>query len=158
MNGKGILRFICFSVVLIILASFSVSSSFAVFTQNSTRYDQPQLIVDGADVSPVADLAETGAREAASFATSAAYCVFLFVLSTILSLILAFAGVKKDSVISETELKLSAFLTGGAVVLSFVILLFKTHLTLVTGFFLFTLMWLLPVTVIYFLRLWSKKG
>ena len=151
------MRFICLSVVLIILASFSVSASFAVFTQNSTRYDQ-QLIVDGADVTPVADLAETGAREAASFVTSAAYCIFLFVLSLILSLILAFAGIKKDSVISETELKLSAFVTGGAVVLSFMILLFMTHLTLVKEFFLFTLMWLLPVILIYFLRMWSKRG
>ena len=158
MYGRGVLRFICLSVVLIILASFSVSASFAVFTQNSTRYDQQQLIVDGADVTPVADLAETGAREAASFVTSAAYCFFLFVLSLILSLILAFAGIKKDSVISETELKLSAFVTGGAVVLSFMILLFMTHLTLVKEFFLFTLMWLLPVILIYFLRMWSKRG
>lgn len=157
MYGRGVLRFICLSVVLIILASFSVSASFAVFTQNSTRYDQ-QLIVDGADVTPVADLAETGAREAASFVTSAAYCIFLFVLSLILSLILAFAGIKKDSVISETELKLSAFVTGGAVVLSFMILLFMTHLALVKEFFLFTLMWLLPVILIYFLRMWSKRG
>ena len=157
MYGRGVLRFICLSVVLIILASFSVSASFAVFTQNSTRYDQ-QLIVDGADVTPVADLAETGAREAASFVTSAAYCIFLFVLSLILSLILAFAGIKKDSVISETELKLSAFVTGGAVVLSFMILLFMTHLTLVKEFFLFTLMLLLPVILIYFLRMWSKRG
>ena len=114
-----------------------------------------ELIVDGTDMTALADLATSGLYGLATFAEGILYAFIIAVASLVPILLLSFVGVRKDTRISKKEYRISLIIFLSGIGLSLVIGAVITRFSALFPFLIFTAVWVL-INLIYILRIRSR--
>ena len=115
-----------------------------------------ELIVDGTDMTALADLATSGLSGLATFAEGILYAFIIAVASLVPILLLSFVGVRKDTRISKKEYRISLIIFLSGIGLSLVIGALITRFSALFPLLIFTAVWVL-INLIYILRIRSMS-
>ena len=114
-----------------------------------------ELIVDGTDMTALADLATSGLSGLATFAEGILYAFIIAVASLVPILLLSFVGVRKDTRISKKEYRISLIIFLSGIGLSLVIGALITRFSALFPLLTFTAVWAL-INLIYIFHIRSK--
>ena len=114
-----------------------------------------ELIIDGTDMTPLADLATSGLSGLASLAEGVFYAFIIAVASLVPILLLRLIGVRKDTRISKKEFYISLIIFLSGICLSVVIGFIITKLSAIIPPVFFSAIWAL-INLIYILSIRSK--
>ena len=115
-----------------------------------------ELIVDGTDMTALADLATSGLSGLATFAEGILYAFIIAVASLVPILLLSFVGVRKDTRISKKEYRISLIIFLSGIGLSLVIGAVITRFSALFPLLIFTAFWAL-INLIYILHIRSRS-
>ena len=118
--------------------------------------ESDELIVDGTDMTALADLATSGLSGLATFAEGILYAFIIAVASLVPILLLSFVGVRKDTRISKKEYRISLIIFLSGIGLSLVIGAVITRFSALFPLLTFTAVWVL-INLIYILRIRSMS-
>ena len=114
-----------------------------------------ELIVDGTDMTALADLATSSLSGLATFAEGILYAFIIAVASLVPILLLSFVGVRKDTRISKKEYRISLGIFVSGIGLSLITGTVITGFSALLPLLIFTVIWAL-INLIYILRIRSK--
>ena len=115
-----------------------------------------ELIVDGTDMTALADLATSGLSGLATLAEGILYAFIIAVASLIPILLLSFVGVRKDTRLSKKEYRISLIIFLSGIGLSLIIGAVITRFSALLPLLIFTAVWAL-INLIYILRIRSRS-
>ncbi|MBR1797946.1 MAG: hypothetical protein IJ757_08075 [Clostridiales bacterium] len=161
LTRNSIIRIVVFGLMLLWFVYLAAGYSYDYYNLSVERAlidvnDIGDVSIDGSDFTGMFKLMGLGFN---GFMTSFLYIFiggFILVSSLILNLIISLIAIRKDSVVTDKEYKLSLGLLIGAIALGLVIDIVLTRFSVLVSFIVFTAAWVLPTLLIYMLRLRGK--
>ena len=158
MNIQGKIRVAVFTVILIILAYFSVGYTYEIYNVNAEDFlidtnNIENVNIDGSDFTPIFKMFGIGFNSIWIGITCVLYAFIVLIVSLLLVIPLRFVGIKKDTKITELEQMLSKWLFGGIIFWSVVVGLILTRGTVLVPLLIYTAIWSIVVWLIYIRRI-----
>ena len=158
MSRPGIARIIVFSVILILLAYFSVGYTYETFNTSLKQQfidvdDINNINIDGSDFTPGFRILGTGINSFLALMTFGTYAIVILVVSAIFIVPFRFIGLRKNSIVTDTEKKITKAVFAGAVAISIIVSLIITRMTMIVPLLIYTAMWAGMAFCIYVLAI-----
>ena len=153
MDKAGTARIIVLAVILIVLSYWAAGSAYGIYTAGKIEQltNSGEVTIDGADFTPILDLAGYGANSFIGFLTSVAYGIVIAILSIILTITFRLIAIRNDSVISTLEKRATKWIFISILALSVIISLVITRGSVIIPLLIYSLTWALPAFLIYVL-------
>ena len=160
MGNSGKIRVVVFTLILIILAYFSIGYTGEVYYTGLKSVvvdvdDINYISVDGADVTPLCRFLGLGLNSMLAMFAYFVYTLIILLTSIFLLVPLRLIGIKESTIISETEQKISKRIFIGMIFLSLIVGMVLTRGTFILPLCIYTLIWSVMTWLIYIQRVCS---
>ncbi len=160
MSRTAKIRTAAFVIILLILAYFSAGYAFSLYSSGANAHiidtEGMNVNIDGSDFTPLFRLFGDGINSLFGFLMCGIYAIVMVILSLLLILPLRLIGVRKTTVLSAMEYRISKCILPVVSVLSVIIGLILTRGTYIVPLLIYTAIWSGLALLIYILGISEK--
>ncbi|MCR5122760.1 MAG: hypothetical protein K6B74_10105 [Ruminococcus sp.] len=160
MDRTAKIRITVFVIILLILAYFSAGYAFSLYSSGAHAHivdtENMDVQIDGSDFTPLFQLFGYGINSLLGFLLYGIYAIVIILISLLLIIPFRLISLRKTTVLSAAEYRLSKLILLAVTVLSVLVGLILTHGTYIMPLLIYTAIWAVLALLIYILGI-SKR-
>ena len=162
MKKSGMIRISVFTVILLIFSYFSVGCAHSIFISGTEQMfidtSNTNINIDGSDFTLIFRLIGAETNLLIGIFVYGIYAVIVFIVSLVLCIPFRLVGLRKNTVISNRESKITKYIFIGILSVSIITGLILTRFTVIIPLLFYTAIWAVIAFFIYVYPLLKRAG